>query len=500
MTLVDRLASHSAESADWPALQWPGGALGYAGLLGLVRQTSAMLLERGIRVLAVDLANSPAWVALDIAALHAGVCLVPLPPFFSTGQLAHALRQSGAEAVVSDDPQQLHRRLGSLLEEHADPVTVGPQQLAWIAVCPNRDTRQQSIPPGVDKITFTSGTTGEPKGVMLSWSQMLPVVASLVESVRLTRADRHLALMPLPVLLENLAGIYAPLWAGATVSLLPMSRLGMVGTVKTNGEMIAGELHSQRATTAIFTPQTLHALVEAVENGAASPALRFAAVGGAPVSPRLLQRACAVGIPVYEGYGLSECCSVVCLNTPDAHRPGSVGRPLGHVRLSISADGEVLISGQRFAGYLGDDAPSGTVWPSGDLGTIDEDGFLFLSGRRRNVFITASGRNVAPEWVESELTLEPAIAQAAVFGEAMPENVAVIVAAEGAAPGAISRAIEGVNTNLPDYARVAHWLPADAPFTRSNGQLTGTGRVRHAAVWQCYQGPIETTTLEKSTS
>lgn len=500
MTLFDRLASIAAGAADEPAVQWPGGALSYGSLLSLVRQTAAMLVERGTRVLGVDLDNGPAWVVLDLAALHAGVCLVPLPAFFSAGQMTHALRKSGAQAVVSDDPQRLCRQLGSLLDEYPEPASIGQQQLSWITVGPDPGKSGQTIPPGVDKVTFTSGTTGEPKGVVLSWSQMFPVVASLVEAVGLTRADRHLALMPLSVLLENLAGLYAPLWAGATVSLLPMNRLGTVGAVKTNGEMIARGLHSQHATTAIFTPQTLHALVEAVENGAAAPPLRFAAVGGAPVSPRLLQRACAVGIPVYEGYGLSECCSVVCLNTPGANRPGSVGRPLGHVRLSISADGEVFISGQRFAGYLGDDAPSGTACPSGDLGTIDEDGFLFLSGRRRNVFITAAGRNVAPEWVESELTLEPAIAQAAVFGEAMSENVAVIVAAEGAAPGAISRAIERVNPTLPDYARVAHWLPADAPFTRSNGQLTGTGRVRHAAVWQCYQGRIETTMLEKSTS
>lgn len=501
MSLLDRLETNAAGSPDDPALEWPGGVLSYAGLVALVRQATAVLIERGARVVAVDLDNGPAWAVLDLAALHAGVCLVPLPAFFSGGQLAHALRQSGAEAVISDDPQRLRRDLGDLFVRRQAAFDIGPQTLHWIATAADTGAAGQSIPPGVDKVSFTSGTTGQPKGVMLAWSQMRPVVASLVESVGIARGDRHLALMPLAVLLENIAGLYAPLWAGATVSLVPMKLLGIRGAANADGEVIASELRSQRASTAIFTPQTLHALVRALENGApALPALRFAAVGGAPVSPRLLERAGAAGVPAYQGYGLSECCSVVCLNTPGANRPGSVGRPLGHLRISISNDGEVLIAGQRFAGYLGDRSPPGAAWRSGDLGTLDEDGFLHLQGRRRNVFITAFGRNVAPEWVESELALEPAIAQAAVFGEAMPENVAVVVAAQDTAPGDIRDAIERVNRNLPDYARVARWLPADAPFTPSNGLLTGTGRVRRAAVWARYRGRIERLILENTTS
>ncbi len=501
MSLLDRLESHAAGSPEDPALEWPGGTLSYAGLVALVRQLAAGLIERGIQVLALDLDNGPAWVVLDLAALYGGICLVPLPGFFSPGQRAHALRASGAEAVISDDPQRLQRQLGGLLDARPESITVGQQQLAWVAVRPDRDTRRPTIPPGIDKITFTSGTTGEPKGVMLSWSRMLPVITSLVESVGLTRDDRHLALMPLAVLLENLAGVYAPLWAGATVCLAPMARIGMRGAASVDGDMIAEELRAWDPTTAIFTPQTLHALVAAVEAGApAPPALRFAAVGGAPVSPRLLQRAGAAGIPVYEGYGLSECGSVVCLNTPDANRPGSVGRPLGHVRVRVATDGEVLIHGPCFAGYLGAGTVPQAEWCSGDLGTIDADGFLYLEGRRRNVFITAYGRNVAPEWVENELTLEPAIAQAAVFGEAMAENVAVIVAAGSALPDDIERAIERANQTLPDYARIAHWFLADAPFTPSNGLLTGTGRVRRAAVWQCYHGRIQELTLENLTS
>lgn len=246
------------------------------------------------------------------------------------------------------------------------------------------------------------------------------------------------------------------------------------------------------ATTAIFTPHTLRGLVEAVEGGFDRPlGLRFAAVGGAPVSPRLLERAAAAGLPVFEGYGLSECCSVVCLNTPADHRPGSVGKALPHVRLRITDDGEVVVAGQGFSGYLGSPPGLAAEHHTGDLGEIDADGFLYLHGRRRDVFITAFGRNVAPEWVERELTLEPAIAQAAVFGEARPYNVAVIVPGSGAAAADIEVALARVNRVLPDYARVARWIFATDPFTPTNGLLTGTARIRRDAVMARYVHAID---------
>jgi acyl-CoA synthetase (AMP-forming)/AMP-acid ligase II len=313
--------------------------------------------------------------------------------------------------------------------------------------------------------------------------------------------DRHLALMPLAVLLENIAGVYAPLWAGASVMLLPMAKVGLSGSSGLNGETMALALSENRATTAIFTPQTLQGVIEALESSPAIPlSLRFAAVGGAPVSPRLLQRAAELGLPVFEGYGLSECASVVCLNTPAHHRSGSVGRPLPHLQLTLSDDGEVLVHGQPFVGYLGEAPSASGRWPTGDLGELDDDGFLYLHGRRRNVFITAFGRNVAPEWVERELMLEAAIAQAAVFGEARPYNVAVVVPGSGATPSDIEAAFARTNRTLPDYARVSRWLPADAPFSPANGLLTGTGRIRRTALLERYGQAIELLYCEAQTS
>ena len=117
--------------------------------------------------------------------------------------------------------------------------------------------------------------------------------------------------------------------------------------------------------------------------------------------------------------------------------------------------------------------------------------FLHITGRRKHMFITSFGRNVSPEWVERELTLQAAIAQAAVFGEARPYNVAVIVRAPGASDAAVNQAVALANQGLPDYAQVGRWIEADAPFSLDNDQLTATLRLRRRALWAHYGTRIE---------
>jgi long-chain acyl-CoA synthetase len=257
-------------------------------------------------------------------------------------------------------------------------------------------------------------------------------------------------------------------------------------------------LHTWQPHSLVLVPQMLKALTLAASQGMPLPdSLRFVAVGGARVSPELLDQARAAGIPVYEGYGLSECSSVVTLNRPGADRPGSVGKPLPHARLRIAADGEIHISGATLLGYAGQPPQADSWYATGDLGFIDADGFLHLTGRRRNAFITAYGRNVNPEWPESELTRFPEISQAVVFGEARESNVAIIQpTAAGITDTAINARVAAANELLPDYARIHQWLRSDAEFNRENGLLTATGKPRREAVWTHYQQRFEAAAAE----
>jgi acyl-CoA synthetase (AMP-forming)/AMP-acid ligase II len=280
---------------------------------------------------------------------------------------------------------------------------------------------------------------------------------------------------------------------GATVVLPGSAETGLFGSSQTDAGRLLDTLSRSAASTTILVPEMLKTLVGALQAGGKPPdRLRFAAVGGATVAPGLLAEATERGLPVFEGYGLSECGSVVSLNVPAQHRPGSVGRPLPHVRVSVDDAGEISVGGAVMLGYAGA-GETPPPWPTGDLGRIDADGFLHITGRKRNVFITSFGRNVSPEWVEARLTASPLIAQAAVFGEGRPWNTAVLVspaadAFEGRA--LIDRHIAAVNADLPDYARVSAWIEADAPFAPENDQLTPSGRPRRDAIWRAYRGAV----------
>ncbi|HEX5841095.1 MAG TPA: AMP-binding protein, partial [Pseudomonas sp.] len=296
----------------------------------------------------------------------------------------------------------------------------------------------------------------------------------------------------LATLLENIAGVYAPLLAGAQIELMPMAQIGLLGASQFDLPRFLGALAQAQPHSLILLPQLLLALVSAAERGLPLPdSLRFIAVGGGRVASQLLQRADALGLPVFEGYGLSECASVVCLNTPEHRRIGSVGQPLPHLQLRLGADGEVLVKGPRLQGYLGEPVTDEEWLGTGDLGHFDGK-YLVLHGRKKHQFITAFGRNVNPEWVEAELVQQLPIAQAWLHGEALPGNVAVLVPRFAhISDQQLAEAVAAANLALPDYARVHHWLRAAQPFSSANELATSNGRLRRNALLNHYQSAIE---------
>ncbi|MCC6533070.1 MAG: AMP-binding protein [Burkholderiales bacterium] len=427
--------------------------------------------------------NSAHWIAIDLAAQVAGVSLVPLPGFFSREQLGHAVRASGMQALFCADRDQA-AALG-----FADRCArVGPLHL----FCVRGETRpahDAGLGRAARKLSFTSGTTGTPKPVLLSAPQQLATAHALAARIAALGIRRHLSLLPLPVLLENVAGVYTALTLGAACICPPLEQIGVHGASGFEPKRCLEAIAHYRPDSLILLPQMLHALVARL---ATDPGLRralrmlkFVAVGGAKTPAPLIERARELGLPVYEGYGLTECASVVSLNTPGADRIGSVGVPLEHLRVRLASDGEIEIeiAGPACSGCA---QTAGGWLPTGDLGTIDGQGFLSILGRKKNVIVTSFGRNVSPEWPESLLLEHPQLAQAAVFGEARPCLVAVLVVSSPVDDAALDRLVAGVNRRLPDYARIHAWLRAEEPFTARNALATANGRVRRDAVLQRY--------------
>ncbi|CAN5430163.1 AMP-dependent synthetase/ligase [soil metagenome] len=482
--IIAALRQHAAATPRKLAVDDGTQALDYGDVARHATALAVVLKAAAPRVLGLLADNSASWVLADLAAQIAGIPLIPLPLFFSDAQLTHAVRAGGIDEVLTDQPERLAAALGAAVGEarhfHGTLklVTLGTQ-----AAC------LQDLPQGTDKVTFTSGTTGEPKGVCLGMAQMQAVALSLQQASAARPDDRHLCLLPLATLLENIGGIYTPLLAGATICVPPLAQVGLSGSSGLDVLRMVQALGQWRATSAIMVPQMLRALVAACEAGAPVPiALRYLSVGGAPVSDTLLQQASALGLPVHEDYGLSEAGSVVAVNHYGANRPGSVGRLLPHTRVSFAPDGEILLHGARWLGYVGEPiAANDAPFATGDTGFLDVDGYLHLTGRKKSIFITAFGRNVAPEWVERELTAHSAVLQAVVFGEGRAFSCAVIFAHPHAAPQLVDVALAQANSRLPDYAQVRGWVRAHQPFSAQNGMLTPNGRPRRAAILAAYR-------------
>lgn len=486
-SLPEAIQRHARSAAKDVALEGDGLHLSYAVLHAEVAQCATRLANTGIRRLGLLMDNSPTWAIVDLAALDRQIVLVPLPEFFTDTQLKHVIQSVGLDAVLTDKPA----RLLSLLPDarlRPWPRIVGRD--VWQLTLPV--SRQVALPENTVKITFTSGTTGQPKGVCLTEKTIHSVTRSLAQVLNTQLGNRHLTLLPLAVLLENIAGLYVALWRGVTCNLTPMEQLGVQGASGLDALTMFSHVANEQASSIILIPQMLQAMLTIAEQGMPFPALQFAAVGGASVAPQLLQHAQNMGLPVYEGYGLSECASVVSVNCATNQKPGSVGKPLPHIKLQIAGDGEILVAGPRYAGYLGDDttAHRSALLPTGDLGYLDEEGYLYITGRKKHVYITSFGRNVSPEWIERELTACAPVAQAVVFGEGRHCSTALLVLRQQMSSAEIDNMIRQANSRLPDYARIGHWLLADEAFSPANHQFTTNGRPRRDVIWQHYSDRI----------
>lgn len=481
---IELIRASAAARPEPIAVRHGGERISYATLLDDAAAIATLLERHAARVVALAADNGRGWLAVDLATQIARTALVPLPGFFTREQIAHALADSGADTLITDARSPLLQTPG---------ITALANLGARLTLARVHTSVAADMPPATAKISYTSGTTGQPKGVCLTQTGMDAVAESLRCAVAELDVASHLCVLPLATLLENIAGVYAPLRAGAEVIVPSLAETGLGGATRFDVATLLGSIHRYQPHSIILLPQMLAALIAALEHGARRPeSLRFIAVGGGRVSPALLERADLLRLPVYEGYGLTECASVVALNTPAARRIGSVGKPLPHATVDIDAHGEIRIASPAISGYVG----GGHVpqrFATGDIGHLDADGFLHIDGRRKNIFITSFGRNVSPEWVEAELVEQNAIAQVAVFGEARPWNVAVVVPMPGSADphAAIQAAIDLANTRLPDYARVSDWLLADEPFTAANGSLTPNGRNRRTAIWSRYGRRID---------
>lgn len=433
------IGAHARDFGDRPALRSGDRIIDYRHLAAFLA-ASAKTLSGAPSVVGITGADPLEAALADLALAYTGRTSVHLPPFFSDEQKIHIIVAAGVRAVIG-------------------PWVAPGQRIALPAPETCDLAADLPAPAGsARRIIFTSGSSGRPKGVVIGARQMDAAIAGLERAIRPVSSDRHLSLLPMAQLLEQIAGLYLPLLAGAEVRFCPEALTALFGGAV---DPLVRTLAEAKPTTTILVPALLSRLLGGLEAAGqrAPDSLRFVAVGGAATAPRLLDAALAQGLPVHEGYGLSECCSVVALNRPGENRPGSVGRVLDGLEVRID-DGEIVVSGPTvMEGYLGQPAVEGE-WRTGDLGRF-EDGVLIVEGRKDWLIVTPEGRNINPEWIEACLAADIRIPASALR---LAEDGRLEIIALVAAPVTASHMAELLR-GLPPYARPARaiFVPAALP-------------------------------------
>jgi long-subunit acyl-CoA synthetase (AMP-forming) len=427
----------------------------------------AQRLEQYPKNVAILSENSISWPIAQIACVLAGKRLVPIPSFFNPMQIGHIINTSEISLlIVSEGCRELTRGVG----------------LPTFEAEGNYEPRDLCIKDGFEQIIFTSGSTGQPKGVRLGSTQIQWSISALATASEARSSDRHLSLLPFPILLEALSAIFVPVYVGAS-SVFDCIEIEAMAQSKITSVKKLFEKH--KPTTSVLVPQLLDVWTKELKatQKKAPTELRFVAVGGASTPNHIMETAKECGIPIFEGYGLSECCSVVCLNTRQGNKPETVGKSLPGLKLSIE-NGELIVEGPSvMQGYLGQADISGR-WPTGDMATIDDDGYVKITGRKDNLIILESGRNISPEWIEELYQIIAQIDKCIVFdrkscGLTVAISLNTMATQEYAADlrSAVVKKIGVISSEIPEYARPKTALFFEESKAKENNLFTANGRV-----------------------
>jgi long-chain acyl-CoA synthetase len=501
-TIPALIRDNAQQFGNLPALSWPiaGGreSLDWRQTRQLIAHVACGLADLGVRRgerVALMMGNrTEHWLA-DLAAVHLGATPCTVYATMPPSQISYVARHSRAAIAILEGDDQLRRWLPILGElpdlRHivvVDPsaIPTSPADLRFVAwsdvVATGRsafETDPQPFEAGWrsasadDPLTlvYTSGTTGKPKGVLLTHRNVLANADGLDAAAQVPDHFRNVCYLPLAHIAERMVSIY-----------LPIHKAGHVNFCADQGRLLA-ELAEVRPTLFFGVPRVWEKIAaglraafgDLTDGGAtpASPAAMLAAVGldqvtwacsaGAPLASDVQRYFGALGLTILESWGMTETTGVATTTGVDQFRFGSVGTATAGNEIKLLADGEVLVRGPIVcAGYLQQD---GTVVPAadsdgwmhtGDVGRLDDDGFLCIVDRKKDLIITSGGKNIAPALVENLLGKHPLIGQALVYGDRQPYLVALVVLdAEAARAWAAARGIDGGSlTELSEHPAI----------------------------------------------
>jgi long-chain acyl-CoA synthetase len=522
--------------------------------------------------------NSPKWVIVDQAVLGLGAIVVPLYTTSGAEETRHVISDSGAKVVAANGAQHVQKlcalasslpELRSILAMHSDAAPQaghdgGP---AVTTMAEASESSPAGIVEGsredVATLIYTSGTTGPSKGVILTHGNLLANCADSQKALTLDESDMTLSFLPVAHSFERTAGYYTVMIAGGTIAyaeglasiasnlleiqptiVLTVPRLlevihgRVMATVKSGSPLRQRLFRAAMATgakaaeyrhrgealpphlaiaMALFRPLVFHKI-----RGLFGSRLRVLISGGAPLPKEIFRFLAAAEVPVVEGYGLTEASPVVSVNPIGGKiKIGTVGPPLEHVEARTAADGELLLRGPSIMkGYFNRDAETreaidGEGWlHTGDVASIDADGYIAITDRKKEIIVLSGGKNISPSNLETRLAADPHIAQACVIGDRRKHLAALLVpnfdnlrdylAQNGLQEKAADEVVRSpvlrqlfqaklreFNKPLSDVEAINSFTLVANPFSQENGELTPTLKLRRKVVQEHYRDAIE---------
>jgi long-chain acyl-CoA synthetase len=497
---------------------------------------AAIGVARGDRV-AILSYNRVEWAVADFACQILGVADVPIYSTLPADQVAFILQDSGAKAIFAENADQVAKVKGALPHVISFDPADGAVSFEEFIRKGGEPPAAAVEPDDLATIIYTSGTTGVPKGVMLTHRNLVSNMLASGSAFDVTPADTILSFLPLSHSFERIFD-YLFYWWGASIAYaehvdkvadnLMEVRPTIMAAVPRFYEKVYSKIRKSvadqkpwkqglfewaRAVGAIAAecrrrgkslgPWTglrmalANGLVLNKLKGRVGGRIRFFVSGGGALSREVAEFFHSLGLPILEGYGLTETSPVLCVNQLGRTRLGTVGPVIPGVEVRIAADGEILARGPNIMkGYYNKPEETAQVivdgwFATGDIGEFDPEGFLKITDRKKDLFKTSGGKYVAPSPIEGKLKLSPRILNAVVIGNARKFPSALVVPAKGVSRDDVAREIASLNASLAHHEQIKKFELVESDFTIEGGELTPTMKVRRKVVEQKYKALIE---------
>jgi long-chain acyl-CoA synthetase len=511
-------------------------------------------------------ANCPEWHVIDFACHFLGAAIVPIYITLPADQVSYILEDSASKFIFYRDREQAEtvrgarRILGRAIEGvHLTPDTAGAADLSFETLRqegaaaasqhPIDGYRGRTAAADLASLIYTSGTTGLPKGVMLTQDNLVSNFLAVSPLFPIGPEDTTLSFLPLSHVFQRIAD-YLFLYKGLTIQYLtsieqapralmevkptvlasvprlyeraylrvldnikkePERKQGIFNWAVGIGERCVGSGELKVPLHLKVQYATANRLVFKKIQDRFGGRLRFAIAGGAALPEKVGRFFTAVGIDLFEGYGLTETSPVLCVNRPGAAKFGTVGKTISGVKLQIADDGEILAKSPGvMRGYWNQpEATAAAIDPdgwfhTGDIGVLDAEGFLKITDRKKDLIVTSGGKNIAPQPIEQLLTASGVLVQALVIGDNYPYLTALVVPATEELPAElqsltpaerihhplmlarVEAAVAEANRKLAEHERVRRFRMMEREFTVDKGEMTPTLKLKRRVILERY--------------